>query len=140
MKYVLVVDDEPHLTYMLAHKLRGEGVEVHQAPNGREGLAAAAQRTPSLVITDYQMPEMSGLEMAQNLRAQQPTATIPIIMITGRTHRVPPLELAKTNIQHLMGKPFSMTELLDRVRELLDLGDPSADADPPPPHFQSNAA
>lgn len=128
-KTILVVDDEPHLTYMLAHRLRSEGIEVHEQSNGQDGYTAAISMVPDLVITDYQMPRMSGIAMCQALRADARTAHVPVLMITGRGHRVPRSDLECTNVLDLMSKPFSFNELLAKVCELINIG---SDDEPTP--------
>jgi two-component system phosphate regulon response regulator PhoB len=120
-KTILIADDEPHVTYMLAMKLKRAHVTVLAANNGEEALALACQHIPHLIITDYQMPRLSGFDLAVRLRGQPGTSNIPIIMLTARGHRLVPSELARTNIQRLMAKPFSARDLLTNVAEFVDL-------------------
>ncbi|MCA9279323.1 MAG: response regulator [Phycisphaeraceae bacterium] len=120
-KTILVVDDEPHLTYMLAHRLRSESVNVLEQNNGQDGYKTAINLIPDLVITDYQMPRMSGIAMCQALKADARTAHVPVLMITGRGHRVTRDDLECTNVRELMSKPFSFNELLSKVFELIQV-------------------
>ncbi len=121
MKTILVADDEPHVTFMLSLKLTRPHVAVLVANDGEEALMLARTKRPDLIITDYQMPRMSGFDMAVALRADPETAEIPLIMLTARGHRLSPAELCKTNIQHLMPKPFSARDLVGRVAEFIDM-------------------
>jgi two-component system phosphate regulon response regulator PhoB len=118
-KKVLIADDEPHMTYILAFKLERAGVEVVIAGDGEEAYALACEHRPDLVISDYQMPRMGGLELCRQLKANPSTTRIPVILVTARGHQIGPAELAQTNIRHVMGKPFSAIELLGRVEEVL---------------------
>jgi len=118
--YVLVVDDEPHIRHVLALKLRGAGVRVEQASHGQEALDIALCDTPALVVSDYQMPGMDGVALARRLAASDGAASVPVIMLTARGHRVSPGELADTNVQMVVDKPFSPRELVGMILELLE--------------------
>jgi len=117
-KTVLVVDDEPHIRYILESKLRGAGFAVLTASNGRDAYDLASAHLPDLVITDFQMPASSGLELCARLTSNARTAGIPAIMLTARGHRIAPSELARTNIHELLPKPFSVRQLLAKIAEL----------------------
>jgi DNA-binding response OmpR family regulator len=116
---LLVVDDEPHLTRVVAFNLRRAGATVLTARDGEPALAVARVCRPDLVVTDFQMPGMDGCELARQLRHDPATERVPVLMLTARGHRVSPAELAGTNVRQLMGKPFSAAELLAQVRDLL---------------------
>jgi two-component system phosphate regulon response regulator PhoB len=119
-KCILIVDDERHISHILAHKVKQAGYEVCMAADGEQGYAIACEKRPALIVTDYQMPHLDGHQMARKLAANETTADIPAIMLTARGHRLAPAELLETNIQCLLQKPFSAHELLARIRELLD--------------------
>ena len=87
-KTILVVDDEPHIRYLLDFKLRQVGFTVITANNGAQAFDLAAQHRPDLVVTDFQMPAGSGLDLCKRLRANPGTAEIPALMLTARAHRV----------------------------------------------------
>ena len=121
---VLVVDDEPHLTQIVAFNLRRAGATVTTARNGAEALAAVRQmaadgRRPDLLITDLQMPVMNGCELCANLSRDPATADIPTLMLTARGHKLAPAEMGASNIRRLMSKPFSTADLLAQSRDLL---------------------
>ncbi|MCP3904431.1 MAG: response regulator [Planctomycetes bacterium] len=117
---VLVVDDEPHVVHVVSFKLRHDGLTVIIANNGNRAFDLACRELPDLIITDFQMPGGSGLELATRLRKNKETAEIPLIMLTARGHRAPLAELAETNVRALLAKPFSPRHLLGKVNELLE--------------------
>lgn len=119
---VLVCDDEPHIVHVVASKLRNAGFEVLTAADGDEALKAATQENPDLVITDYQMPFLSGLELSVKLRSEEKTREIPIIMLTARGFSLGEKETENTNIRRVLPKPFSPREILKNVEELLQAG------------------
>ena len=131
---ILVCDDEAAIRQLVATKLRSAGYVVVEARNGLEGYcccdhSAAPPGTPlrtdqplvpSLVITDLQMPAMSGIEMAARLRSFAPTSAVPILMLTARGYVLGAEEVAKTNVKSLMAKPFGGRQLLEQVNTLLN--------------------
>ena len=120
-KTILVVDDEPHIRYLLDFKLRQVGFTVITANNGAQAFDLAVQHRPDLVITDFQMPAGSGLDLCKQLRTNPETAEIPALMLTARAHRVPASDLDQTNIKALVAKPFSPRELISQIKEVLGL-------------------
>lgn len=116
---ILVVDDEAHILHVVSLKLRNAGFAVVTADNGEEGLEACLAHQPDLIITDYQMPLMSGLEMSTALKADERTAHIPALMLTARGFSIPAESLAKTNIVSVLSKPFSPREVLQKVQDML---------------------
>lgn len=118
-KRILIVDDEPHVIYVTRYKLEKAGHEVFVASNGKQAYDIACAELPDAIISDYQMPGGDGFEMAQRLKANTRTAGIPIILLTARSHKLRPSELTETNVQHLMDKPFSPTDLLQKLDEML---------------------
>ncbi len=117
---ILVCDDEPHIVHVVSSKLRNNGFEVLSAADGEEGFEAAKQHAPDLVITDYQMPFLSGLELCAKLRADAQTAAIPVIMLTARGFSLADDDLKDTNIRKVLPKPFSPREVLKSVNEVLE--------------------
>lgn len=115
----MLADDEAYVTTTLAMKLRKAGYEVITASNGEEGFMLASQNLPDLIVTDYQMPILSGFEMAAKLKQEERTAGVPLIMLTARGHHLSAEQLAQTNIRVLLAKPFSAMEVVAKVDELL---------------------
>jgi two-component system phosphate regulon response regulator PhoB len=118
---ILVADDEPHIRLVVSQRLREAGFTVIEARDGEEALELAQATPPDLVITDFQMPLLSGVELCMALRARKATAHVPAIMLTARGHAVKPDNLSQTNVKELMSKPFSARELLVRVQRVLGL-------------------
>ncbi len=85
---VLVVDDEIHIVHVVAIKLRNNGYEVLSAENGVDAFRLACDEKPDIVVTDYQMPTMTGLELVEKLRQNESTKDIPVIMLTARNFNV----------------------------------------------------
>lgn len=116
---ILVVDDEAHITHVVALKLRNAGYTVTVAGDGEEAYELAVAEPPHLVITDLQMPYMSGLELCAKLRKHGPTSSVPAIMLTARGYALSENDLAPTNIRTVMSKPFGPRQLLEKVNEIL---------------------
>lgn len=116
---VLVVDDEIHIVQVIAIKLRNNGFEVLTAENGAQALDIAKTQKPDLVITDYQMPVMTGLEFIEKLRAVPEAAETPVIMLTARGFAIDDDRKNKLNIASLLSKPFSPREVLKCVEDVL---------------------
>jgi len=112
---ILVADDEPHILQVLTVKLRGAGYDVFTAGDGEEALELARTLRPALVITDFQMPFMNGLELCRALAAEPRTEQIPVLMLTARSYAFEKADLAGSNIRGVMTKPFSPRALLDQV-------------------------
>jgi two-component system alkaline phosphatase synthesis response regulator PhoP len=117
---ILVCDDEPHIVHVVAAKLSNAGFTVITAGDGEEAFELATIKKPDLVITDYQMPHLSGLELCAKLRGDASTRQIPAIMLTARGFSLSDQELSHTNIRRVLVKPFSPREVLSTVRQILD--------------------
>ncbi|HMO24641.1 MAG TPA: response regulator [Tepidisphaeraceae bacterium] len=116
---ILLVDDEPYLTSLVSQALQKRGDKPEVVRDGNAGFAAARRERPDLIVTDFQMPGGDGLSMAKQLKQDAHAADIPLIMLSGRGHRVPPSEQMQTNIRAIVAKPFSMKQLLAQIDEVL---------------------
>ena len=103
-KTILVADDESHILSVVSLKLRNAGFRVLTAQDGEEALEMALHEKPDLLITDYQMPLLSGLELCQRLRQQK--ASVPTIMLTARGYSLEPEETAQNGILRILSKPL----------------------------------
>ena len=119
VKRVLVVDDEVHITSVVSLKLRNAGYDVTVAGDGEEALELCNELQPHLVITDLQMPYMSGLDLCKKLKTQSHTQDIPALMLTARGYALASDDLAVTNVKMVMSKPFSPKEVLKKTVELI---------------------
>jgi len=124
---VLVVDDEAHITHVVSLKLGKAGFSISTAGDGEEAYEMAIADPPALLITDLQMPYLSGLELCARLRQNPATADVPAIMLTARGFALAPADLARTNIRCVMSKPFSPKEVLKKAQEILGI-EPDAGA------------
>ncbi len=120
---VLVVDDEAHIVQVVALKLRNAELEVDTALDGAEALQMLRLRPYDLVVTDLQMPEMTGTELAQAMSVDPALARIPILMLTARGHLLREGEAEARNIAKVVHKPFSPRALLAEVMALLPARD-----------------
>ena len=116
---VLVVEDEAALQQLLAYNLERAGFEVEQAFDSDEAQTLIAERPPDLVLLDWMLPWMSGLELCRQLRRKSETANLPIIMLTARTEEPDRLRGLDTGADDYITKPFSIDELIARVRAVL---------------------
>jgi two-component system alkaline phosphatase synthesis response regulator PhoP len=118
-KKVLVVDDEIHIVHVVAIKLRNNGYEVLTAENGAEAFKVACEEKPDIIVTDFQMPLMTGLEMVEALRQNQDTADVPVIMLTARGFAIEESQRQQLRISECLSKPFSPKELLRTIEDVL---------------------
>ncbi len=116
---VLVVDDEAHIVHVVSLKLRNAGFVVLTAADGEEAYEVVCNEHPDVVITDFQMPYMTGLELCVAMRENPQCADTPVLMLTARGHALDEADLARTNIREVVSKPFSPREILAHVLKLL---------------------
>ena len=119
---ILLADDEAHILYVVGLKLREAGCRVITAGDGKEALEVALAQGPDLVITDYQMPYKTGLELCRELLQHEATRCTPVIILTAREFSLSKGGLS-SNIVAVIAKPFSSREILARVQESLGGGD-----------------
>ena len=115
----LVVDDEFHIVQVVAIKLRNNGFDVVTAENGALAYQAVCEQTPDIIITDYQMPVLSGIELIEKLRQNPATANIPVVMLTARNFSIEDDQKQALRISACLSKPFSPREVLQTVGEVL---------------------
>ncbi len=138
MKTVLVIDDDPDIRQLVTWKLSQAGFAVLAEGDGESGLAAARGRTgdrpsvrPDLVLVDWMMPKLSGIDVCRALREDPGTADIPVILLTAKAQETELERGRAAGADDCIVKPFSPREMLKRVEALLA----DASSDPPPfPH------
>jgi two-component system, OmpR family, phosphate regulon response regulator PhoB len=116
---ILVAEDEGALITLLRYNLEREGYHVLEAQDGEEALLVAAEEKPDLVLLDWMLPQISGIEVCRRLRSRQETRNVPIIMLTARGEENDRIRGLDTGADDYLTKPFSMTELLARLRAVL---------------------
>jgi two-component system, OmpR family, phosphate regulon response regulator PhoB len=117
--YVLVVEDETALQELLAYNLERAGFAVGQAHDGEEAETMIAERAPDVILLDWMLPMVSGLELCRRLRRRQATALVPILMLTARSEEPDRLRGLDTGADDYITKPFSVDELIARIRAVL---------------------
>ncbi len=116
---ILVVEDEAALAYLLVYNLEAEGYQVEHVDNGDEAELHIAETPPDLVILDWMLPGVSGLEICRRLRAREGARDMPVIMLTARGEENERVRGLSVGADDYVVKPFSTPELMARVRALL---------------------
>ena len=118
-KKVLVVDDEIHIIHVVAIKLRNNGYEVVTATNGAEAFELVCEEKPDIIVTDFQMPAMTGVELVEKIRQNEETKDIPVILLTARSFAISKEQEQDLQISGCISKPFSPKELLENIEDIL---------------------
>lgn len=116
---VLVVEDEAALATMLRYNLEKQGFRVQEAADGQEALISIRETRPDLVLLDWMLPVMSGLEVCRQIRRGSATRDLPVIMVTARSEEQDAVRGLNTGADDYISKPFRMDALLARMRALL---------------------
>lgn len=116
---IFLVDDELHVAQILGRRLEREGYTIETARDGVEAFDRIVASCPDLIISDLQMPRLDGLGLAEKLKGEPVTASIPIVLLTSRGHRADQGTIEKTNIVRLVAKPFSSHEMVKVVADVL---------------------
>jgi two-component system alkaline phosphatase synthesis response regulator PhoP len=138
MPHILIIDDEAHILQVLSLKLRNAGYAVTTASDGEEGYELVRKSVAStqsgqrestvggepcaqidLIITDFQMPYMTGLELCKALAGDERTASIPVIMLTARGYALDDEDLTLGNIKDVLSKPFSPRAIVEQIQQIL---------------------
>ncbi len=117
--HILVIEDDMDIQTLLEYNLQQAGYSVSLASDGEEGLMVARETTPDMILLDWMMPLMSGIEVLRRLRAKPQTAEIPIIMLTAKADETDRLRGLDDGADDYVVKPFSPAELIARIRALL---------------------
>ena len=139
--HVLVIEDEPAQREVLSYNLNAEGYRVTTAENGEQGLLVVAEHAPDVIVLDWMLPHVSGIEICRQLKTRNDTRTIPIIMLSARSEEVDKVRGLETGADDYVVKPYAVAELMARVRtqlrrvrpskvgQVLTFGDIELDAD-----------
>src|SRR5690606_23762323 len=126
---ILVVEDEAALVTLLRYNLEREGFQVLEATDGEEALLVARERRPDLILLDWMLPLLSGIEVCRQLRRLPETRTVPIIMLTARGEEGDKLRGLDSGADDYVTKPFSPSELIARVRAVMRRARPSTEGE-----------
>ena len=116
---VLIVEDEPSQREVLVYNLKAEGFEVITADNGDDALLLVEEQEPDLILLDWMMPNLSGIEVCRRLKSRRETRSIPILMLSARSEDVDKVRGLETGADDYLVKPYSVVELIARVRSHL---------------------
>ncbi len=122
---ILIVEDEQALVTLLRYNFEAAGYEVATALDGDEALMAVAERRPDLIVLDWMLPSISGLEVCRQIRRKAETRDVPVIMLTARGEEADRVRGLDSGADDYVTKPFSPTELVARVRAVLRRARPS---------------
>ena len=117
--HVLVVDDEAAQRELLVYNIEAEGYRTTKADNGEAALLSVSEDPPDVIILDWMMPKLSGIEVCRQLKVRKETQAIPVIMLSARTEEVDKVRGLETGADDYVEKPYSVTELMARVRAQL---------------------
>lgn len=123
---VLIVEDEPAQREVLAYNLEAEGFRVVKAENGEEGLIMVDEESPDIIVLDWMLPNVSGIEICRRLKTRPETRAIPILMLSARSEEVDKVRGLETGADDYVVKPYSVIELMARVRAQLRRTRPAA--------------
>lgn len=126
-KRILIVEDEQPIREMVMFALAGAGYEVREAADAREAQASIAERLPDLILLDWMLPGISGIDFARRLKRDELTRELPVIMLTARAEEEDKVQGLESGSDDYITKPFSPRELVARIRAVMRRGGPGAE-------------
>lgn len=117
--FIVIAEDEQAVSELLRYNLEAEGYETAIARDGDEAMLLIDERIPDLMLLDWMLPKISGIEICRRVRTRQETANLPIIMLTARTEEADRIRGLETGADDYVTKPFSTNELMARVKAVL---------------------
>lgn len=117
--HVLIVEDEPAQREVLGYNIESEGFRVSKAENGEEALLMVDEDCPDIIVLDWMLPSVSGIEVCRQLKSRTDTRDVPIIMLSARSEEVDKVRGLETGADDYVVKPYSVGELLARLRTQL---------------------
>ncbi len=126
---VLIVEDEDSLVTLLSYNLQSEGYTVVHTPSGTDAMMMMQEERPDIVILDWMLPGLAGIEICRQIRARPETKALPVIMLTARGEEGDRIRGLQTGADDYVVKPFSVSELVARVKALLRRASPERIAD-----------
>jgi len=126
---ILIVEDEEPIQILLSYNLESEGYRVRHTAEGEAVMALIGEERPDLILLDWMLPGISGIEVCRLLRTRPETRDIPVIMLTARSEEAERVRGLATGADDYMVKPFSVPELLARIRTILRRVNPEAVAE-----------
>ena len=117
--FVVIAEDEKAVSELLRYNLEAAGYETAIASDGDETMLLINERTPDLIVLDWMLPKISGIEICRRVRSRQDTANLPVIMLTARTEEADRIRGLQTGADDYVTKPFSPNELIARIQAVL---------------------
>ncbi|MFO1429549.1 MAG: phosphate regulon transcriptional regulator PhoB [Candidatus Competibacteraceae bacterium] len=126
-KRILIIEDEQPIREMICFALENAGFEIYEAADARQAQVMIAEAPPDLILLDWMLPGVSGIEYARRLKKEDLTKEIPIIMLTARTEEEDKVQGLESGADDYVTKPFSPRELVARIKAVLRRGGPPAE-------------
>jgi two-component system phosphate regulon response regulator PhoB len=126
-KHILIIEDEQPIREMISFALESTGFKIHEAADARQAQTQIAENLPDLILLDWMLPGISGIDYARRLKKEELTREIPIIMLTARTEEENKVQGLESGADDYVTKPFSPRELVARIKAVLRRGGPPAE-------------
>jgi two-component system phosphate regulon response regulator PhoB len=121
---IFIIEDEPSIIQLVKHNLEKEGFVVSSSLNGNEGLKELKKFQPNLLLLDWMLPDLSGIDVCKNIRRDNIFRNLPIIMLTAKGEEEDKIKGLDSGVDDYITKPFSFNELLSRIKAVLRRSDP----------------
>ncbi len=121
---IFIIEDEPSIIQLVQHNLEKEGFIVSSSINGNNGLKELKKFEPNLLLLDWMLPDLSGIEICKNIRKDMKLKSLPIIMLTAKGEEEDKIKGLDSGVDDYLTKPFSFNELLARIKAVLRRSDP----------------
>ena len=126
---IFIIEDEPSIIQLVQHNLEKEGFIVSSSTNGNNGLKELKKFEPHLLLLDWMLPDLSGVEICKNIRKDMKLKSLPIIMLTAKGEEEDKIKGLDSGVDDYLTKPFSFNELLARIKAVLRRSDPKIVSD-----------
>ena len=126
---IFIIEDEPSIIQLVQHNLEKEGFIVSSSTNGNNGLKELKKFEPHLLLLDWMLPDLSGIEICKNIRKDLKLKSLPIIMLTAKGEEEDKIKGLDSGVDDYLTKPFSFNELLARIKAVLRRSDPKIVSD-----------
>ena len=126
---IFIIEDEPSIIQLVQHNLEKEGFIVSSSENGNEGLKQLKKFEPNLLLLDWMLPDLSGIEICKNIRKDNKFKSLPIIMLTAKGEEEDKIKGLDSGVDDYLTKPFSFNELLARIKAILRRSNPEIVSD-----------
>ena len=126
---IFIIEDEPSIIQLVQHNLEKEGFIVSSSTNGNNGLKELKKFEPHLLLLDWMLPDLSGIEICKNIRKDMKLKSLPIIMLTAKGEEEDKIKGLDSGVDDYLTKPFSFNELLARIKAVLRRSDPKIVSD-----------